>query len=52
MTLFATALIVVMLVRTDGLFGERELFEKKADDGTPKPPKNDDGTPAKEALAS
>jgi branched-chain amino acid transport system permease protein len=55
MTIFATALIVVMLVRTEGLFGERELFEKKADDGTPKPPK-DDAPPgtrdAKEALAS
>jgi branched-chain amino acid transport system permease protein len=29
MTLFAAALIIVMLVRPEGLFGEREVWERK-----------------------
>ncbi len=32
MTLFAASLIVVMLLRPEGIFGEREPFEKKAAD--------------------
>ena len=33
MTLFAAALIVVMLVRPEGLFGEREIWERKKTKG-------------------
>ncbi len=42
MALFALVLIVVMLVRPEGLFGERELFERKAGDRPKtKPPGKD-----------
>lgn len=39
MALFAATLVVVMLVRPEGIFGERELFEKPAGKG----PKGDGG---------
>jgi branched-chain amino acid transport system permease protein len=38
MALFAATLIAVMLVRPEGLFGERELFEPRMGDGKKKPP--------------
>ena len=45
MALFAASLVIVMLVRPEGIFGERELFEKK-DDGKNKPvPKEPKGRP-------
>ncbi len=46
MALFAATLVLVMLVRPEGIFGERELFEKK-DGGKPvdKEPKGKSGVP-------
>jgi branched-chain amino acid transport system permease protein len=38
MALFATALIVVMLVRPEGLFGEREVWERRDPKPGKKPP--------------
>lgn len=36
MAIFAATLVLVMLVRPEGLFGERELFEKSDDDKDPR----------------
>ncbi len=50
MTLFAAALIIVMLVRPEGLFGEREVWERKSKGG-PKPPTSTKPAVATEAEA-
>ncbi len=48
MALFAATLVALMLLRPEGLFGERELFEKK-DGGKDKPvPKEPTGKPPSE----
>jgi len=50
MALFAATLIAVMLVRPEGLFGEREIFEPKMGDGKKKTKPDDPPKPAAEAA--
>ena len=55
MTLFAAALIIVMLVRPEGLFGEREVWERRGTKpkNQPPPPQNekkDERPPSEKGL--